>query len=462
MADIFVCSGTVGGTRDGTTWDKAWAKLTDRGTILNTDTIYVHKTHNATYAASTTITLPASQGARILCVDGGDATFSNPVAMGTTVGTLTTGAKESAGAGNFNMVVAGYGYLHGMQLQANDGGSRTGFLGIGYSSLERVQKWVDCTFSTNSTAGSAVVRLCYGGSTNGSNIELVNPTFIFGNASQKAELYGPVSIFGGVTSGTAPTTLFTIGVANNLGLRLFSSGGDWSAATNCFSPAGDDSPGIIQFVGCKIATPVTGSFSGGPQGLTVEFVGCGTGADANYTLNYFKTDGSGTVEDDTSVYKTTGGAQGTDEGGTATSYSLKMVGNSTYATHLTPCYSPWIYRKIDSTGSKTLTIEIATTAAALKDTEAWAEFEYMGTSGVPQFSLGYDGDVPVTSTGTFDVTDAGTNRTDLANDGWTGITTEYEYALAKTITINVEGYVRARVGLAKNQTIYVDPKIAVT
>ena len=86
----------------------------------------------------------------------------------------------------------------------------------------------------------------------------------------------------------------------------------------------------------------------------------------------------------------------------------------------------------------------------------------MGTSGVPQFSLGYDGDVPVTSTGTFDVTDAGTNRTDLANDGWTGITTEYEYALAKTITINVEGYVRARVGLAKNQTIYVDPKIAVT
>ena len=51
-----------------------------------------------------------------------------------------------------------------------------------------------------------------------------------------------------------------------------------------------------------------------------------------------------------------------------------------------------------------------------------------------------------------------TSETWTGTGGWSNTKT---YTLSKTITVDEYGYIRARVGLAKDEDVYVDPKITV-
>jgi hypothetical protein len=221
---------------------------------------------------------------------------------------------------------------------------------------------------------------------------------------------------------------------------------------------------------CIIGTPVTGTNPGIGYGY-VELHACGP-VDADppngkIVLDYYYEDASGVVEDDTSVYPTSSPAQMKDDDGTLTSYSLKMTPRDS-ATFLVefPLYTPWFSTYVGSTGSKTFTVRVADTESALlKDTELWLEVEYVGgaqTANSPQSQR--EGTFPLVS-GTIsrDITAAGSALTDSA-EAWDGITETGTYSLAKTVTIDEQGYVRCRVALAKDTTnaVYVDPKISVT
>jgi hypothetical protein len=190
-------------------------------------------------------------------------------------------------------------------------------------------------------------------------------------------------------------------------------------------------------------------------------------------LTYYFEDATGIVEDSQSVYLTTGGAQGEQDDGTDTPYSLIMTPSAS-CTKATPLYSPWVYALVGSTGAKTVALKVAhTEAAVLTTSEVWMEVEYMGEPGAtgatrvansPHAQVEVDDDCnAMASSIVRDVIAAGSNRADTAV-AWTGIASEKTHTLTATISCDEVGYIRCRVGLGKDTTnpVYVDPKISVT
>jgi hypothetical protein len=250
------------------------------------------------------------------------------------------------------------------------------------------------------------------------------------------------------------------------------SGCDWSNATNVLNQAVAASA-RFNFFNCAIPTPITGTHGQGIMPIS-EFQACAAvdGTNGADILAYFYESGLGVVEDDQTIYLTTGGAQGTQDDGTATSYSLKMQPSS-YVSSSFPLYSPWIYRKVTSTGDKTVTLKACDAgddADELHNSELWMEVQYMGEPGAtgtqriansPHSVVEVDDDCPV-ATGTIyrDVTAAGTDRADT-DEAWTGITETNTYTLTASINIAEVGYIRCRVALAFDRDVYVDPKIGV-
>jgi hypothetical protein len=173
------------------------------------------------------------------------------------------------------------------------------------------------------------------------------------------------------------------------------------------------------------------------------------------------------------VYLTTGGAEGTQDDGTATKYSLHMQ-PSTTCSKVCPLYTPWVYTFVGSTGDKTVAMKIATATTALKTNEVWMEIEYMGEPGAtgtdrvansPQSWMEYDDNCAIIADSTSrDLTAAGSNRTDTS-EAWSSNNADWAAAVAHTLTASIniaeQGYIRCRVGLAKAQDTYVDPKITV-
>jgi hypothetical protein len=105
----------------------------------------------------------------------------------------------------------------------------------------------------------------------------------------------------------------------------------------------------------------------------------------------------------------------------------------------------------------------------LKENQIFMQVEYYGgtrrVANAPHSQVTYDDAVHLVSEG-YEVDPAvtGDDRTDDAVDDWTGLTSEKEHTLSATVTLDEQGYIRCRVGLAKDTTnpVYVDPKITVS
>jgi hypothetical protein len=231
--------------------------------------------------------------------------------------------------------------------------------------------------------------------------------------------------------------------------------------------------GTLRMNNCVIGTPTTGTHYG-LNGITVEMQACAAvdGTNGADILSYYYEDYSGVVEDDQTVYLTTGSAQGEQDDGTDTSYSLKMT-PSTGCSLVTPLYTPWVYTLVGSTGDKTITMKAADTeSSALTTSELWMEVEYMGEPGAtgtqrvansPHSVTEVDDDAAIVSGTVFrDVIGSATDRTDT-DEAWTGITETNTYTLTASVNCAEVGYIRCRVGLAVDTTnpVYVDPKIGV-
>ena len=484
MATYWVKSGQ-GGTDAGTSWANAAESLGGllaAQAIAGGDIIYVHNTHTSVYSASKAFTIPESGGGsvQVLCVDGGDATGASLVDG--TVGSLTTGASESTN-GNFyiqisstNLVSARL-FVHGLAFSVGSGVNESSADLIMQPASSGVVKFSACSFTINSTSSTA---LFYCGAVNPSVHEYENCTFKFGATTQGIGLGGAFTCFRNCkldSSGSIPTTTFSsLGTSGSSSiLNLECTGCDWSGSTNLFAISTITHAGKALFSNCAIAAnPVTGTLSY-LASMEVECHACaaGDGTNGANILRYYKNNISGIVQDDQTVYKATGGAQGEQDDGTDTPYSLKLDPSSSVAIY-SPLYTPWIYKLVDSTGDKTVTMKIAhTESAVLLDKDVFMEVQYMGEPGAtgtqriansPHALFEVDDACPVQS-GTIyrDAIATGSNRTDDAIDDWTGITSEKEHTLTASINCAEIGYIRCRVGLTKDTTnsVYVDPKIGV-
>lgn len=478
MATYFVCSAAAATAAPYDTWATAAVSipaLMAGAAIAGGDIIYVHNTHNYVAGAAITWTLPETAGiCRVICVDGGDAAFTaGGAAMGSTVGSISSGATENTN-GNFSFTIsttvsaASMLYVHGVDVKTGAGASSSGadILLAGAAGsyfFEACNFWID---STNIGATYTI------GALNFHVAEFSDCSFQFGATGQFIGLMQGNCTFTNCrinASGSSPTSLFQQG-ANQRTMNLFCQACDWSLATNVINVTTFGS-GFVKMNNCAIGTPETGTIAG-PVTPQLEFQACDGTAGTSDILNYYFSNYAGVVQDNQSVYRS-GGAQGEQYNGTDTPYSLEMQ-PSANASVLYPLFTPWIYVLVPSTGDKTVSMKIGhTESAVLTSADVFMEVEYMGEPGATgtqraansAMSINeMDDAAPVMASSiSRDVVSAGTNRTDDAVDAWTGLTSEKEHTLTASINIADQGYIRCRVALTKETTssVYVDPLITV-
>ena len=252
------------------------------------------------------------------------------------------------------------------------------------------------------------------------------------------------------TAGTTPTKILNGGAQAAQGhfgdARIIDCDFSATACADTVDIGGTWYP--IEFVNCKFHASTTlvptGTWLAGAA--SVSYVNCDS-CDTEYKYAHYSREGALTV--DTATYAS-------DPATVAgTSLSWKIVTTAS-AIESSPFVTPWVSTWIDSTGSKTLSLELVYDSATnLTDREVWAEFEYLGNASYPLGTVVSTRNAnPFTGTGT-DLTAGSATWTEaMANDNKDKITT--------TVTVNGKGLARARLFVAKaSQTLYVDPQLRV-
>ena len=243
--------------------------------------------------------------------------------------------------------------------------------------------------------------------------------------------------------------------------EVYFSGCDFSAATNLLDISNNHFWSVRGRASKIPASITTGTYQGRGAG-TMELHAC-SGSDNSY--DYYYRDAWGTPEEDTGVYLTTGGSAHKNTDGALVPYSVK-VATTSRVSKFEPAFSPWITKFHAATGSATFSLKVAyDNATVLTDSELWLEVEYMGgaaADNTPQTQLEVSAPL-VSGLIARNLLAAGSNLSDTS-DGWTGTSgwsNKKTHTLSKTVTVDEQGHVRCRVGVAKNYTVYVDGKIGV-
>lgn len=255
------------------------------------------------------------------------------------------------------------------------------------------------------------------------------------------------------TTGSQPSQILNPGSFTSL---ITFCGADFSSISSALYSTAGASNSVVRLAKCKLHS----SFAIGTMnsGSIVEVHSCASG---DSVIDYKYADYYGEIGTSISIYLTSGGSQMKEASGTLTSYSLEM-NPSTVASKVFPLYSPWVSKFIGSTGSKTFSLKVAyDSATALTDSECWLEVEYYKSAGDPLSSV--EVSAPIAESISRDILTAGTNLTDTSA-AWTGTggwTNKKTATLSKTVTVNQQGYVRCRVAVAKDVTVYADQVIGV-
>jgi hypothetical protein len=250
---------------------------------------------------------------------------------------------------------------------------------------------------------------------------------------------------------TPPTTLFgNLGTQQSPMVTVEDSDLSGRAFTNIASATSVGAgSGFLTLRNCKLPSSVsvtTGSFAS-PNGFVVKMHDCDS---ADTHIRFSENRWEGTVTQQTSTLIRTGGAVQAD----GTAFSMLMAGNANTVNIFHPLASPEFSVYNTSVGSSmTATVEILRdNATALKDNEIWLEIDYLGTSGTPVGSRGSDRMTNVLSTAADQASSSATWNTGAMSAPNT-------QKLVVTFTPREAGYIIARVMLAANTSVYVDPYI---
>lgn len=443
MAVIYLSSVDGSDSDDGSTWALAKATLLAAVTAAGDGgTVYVDNAHAETQASNMALASPgtAATPVRILCVDR-TGNPEPPTTLATT-GTVST-------TGNTAISFTGFATVYGLTFTAgsgNSGNARLDFI----SGAPWFWRFASCKLKIGSTTGGSGTKFNCGVSSTASDdqrLELINTVVEFGHASQNFVIRCPFLWHGGSLAGTAPTSLFINPPTGNSAWAVV-RGVDLSLTANTILDNSGGNYGAYYLYGCKLnasATVVAGA-PAGQGGTTITLTNCDSG---DTITRYFDRQYAGTVASETTIVRTGGASDGT------TGFSRKMVSGAN-ARFEVPVATEWVTFWNETTGSVTVTFETVTDNVTLTDADAWAEVEYMGTSGFPLVLYANDRAASPLATPA--------NQTS-SSETWTttGLTTPVKQKLSVTFTTAERGWVRARVCLAKaSTTVYVCPKIMAT
>lgn len=470
MTTYYVNNGATGaGT--GLSWADACVSMgalqTAITSITGGDVIKVHKTHSNSYGGATSAwVLPEALGSGNVAVVVVDKDASDA---------LSDGALEESGSNTVPFSVkcgdsdSSSLFVHGMTFRTGAGGSSAGASHQFGQGVRGKITFSDCTFVINNSNTGSHFYLGSNATATAARLEFYNCKFKFGHSAQRILLGFAVAHFYNCLidgSGSTPAAVFSSYQTSGKGV-VECHGCNWSGGTTLLELSNSAS-GEFRFVHCATASAtLTTGTPVGCNGVRAEFVACGPADAVNGpdVLQLAKVSAAGPkVETTQAVYKSANPSQGTQDDGTATSYSYKFTPGAT-VTPYQPLYGPWIAKKASATGSLTVSLDFADTEAGLlKTSELGIEVCYMGGANLadsPQNQ--FEVSAPVQS-GTIyrDPTAAGSNLTDTTV-GWTGVTPGHTYTISKTVTVDYRGYLYVRGALYKNTTnpVYMDGTVTV-
>lgn len=408
------------------------------------DRIYVSSSHSGDLGSNSfTFTSPGTSASplEIVCVN-------DSAAPPTAVATGAVEANNNGFDGRWTM--GGHAYWYGVELQS--GGDSFSFSfgnsdSFGYT-------FDNCVIYHKNAASDVKMQIGgYSDSKDDQGVTLINTQIRLSHATHLIWLCGNLTWHGGGlhASTTVPTTFMTT-LSNVVRGRAELSGLDLSVAGSgktLFDLSGG-STYYIDLIDSKLGASVTLVSGTIASCDSVQFRMVNSdSADTNY--RYYKKDYRGEVFSETTIVK----ASTLSTDGT-TPLTWKMVSSANVRLY-GPLQSDWMAVWCDSTGSKTITINVLTDNVTLTDAEAWLEVEYLGTSGFPIASIANDRAASVLATPANQTTDGVSSWTT------TGLGTPVKQNLAVTVTVNEKGPIRCRVCLAKSSTtVYVDAAPVVT
>lgn len=431
---------------NGTTWALAKASIDSVDGIgsIDTagDTIWVSQVHNESTAGAVTFTCAGTQASPTKLLCGNDAA-EPPTALATTA--VITVSNSTA------ITLTGHFYCYGITFKS------AGFLNVASRGATSFQEYESCTFETTNSGSGGYVSCGDNTGNNPSRVHFKNCTFTFGGTTNygvvvSAETY----IDGGSLTGSVTSGMFRLAL-DRTGGRLIASGVDLSAlSSTCpLFNASTAYSGLLVVRNCKLPASWTGGLVSGTisAGQRYEMHNCDS-TDTNYRL--WIEDSAGSIKHETTVVRTSGASDGT------TSLAWKMTTSADAEYPLVRLESPEIVQWSDTTGAKTITVEIvhdsqgAGSGSKFQDDEIWLEVMSLNTSGVPLGTW--------TSDAKADVLATAANQAD-SSVTWTttGLTTPVKQALSVSITTAEKGFIHARIVMAKaSKTCYVDPLITVS
>jgi hypothetical protein len=431
MATLHV-STTGSNTSPYDTWAKAATVLATAVTAAAAgDVILVDSVDTQTLSAATTYS--CNNGIQIISAN----TTTSQQEVGAIIDFTSTAVTAELRVSSANASYVSP-YIYGITFKIGKTGVTHSVRLSGVYDACTVERVATATFSIDQ---GALFRKC-------TYVNAAGVTSAIGYANSSGMSYHQSCTF--FPSGGVPTYVFA---ANN---GLFASGCDFSTCTAIYNST--NASGYFQFVNCKLHPSFSYTAQGYNSNPILEYFSCSSG---DKIYDYVKISFTGIASDNTGVYLTSGGATFLDQDGTNDPMSIMCV-SSANARKFYPLYSPWFSVQLTSTGSKTVSVKIAhTLAAVLKDNDAWLEVEYYGDSATPISNSSVTAPI-ISATGCVDTLATGSDLTDTT-EAWTGITSEITHTLSKTITVAQQGFARVRVALAKaSTTIYVDPQVTVS
>lgn len=413
------------------------------------DTVYVSNNHAETQTTglATQFLGTAALPINIICVND---TAAPPTSTATTATVTTTGASVISISNQ--SLSSSFIYIYGISFSAASGAVASNINILGAPNADTYGVFDTCNFTIGGTNGGSLKLLS---GTGGVSVvsRFVNCKVAFSSTASNIDPNGagPITWIGGsiAATGTVPTTLLAGTTAGAYLSSITFRDVDISAVTGNLVTIGRSSganPYFWNFQNCKLGSGVTittGSFLG-PGSDSVRVENCDSSS-TNYRIylaNYMAT-----LQQETTIIRTGGASDGT----TALSWNIVSTANSNF-------YQPFISEEIaiwnDVTGSsKTATIEI-NSGGTLTNGDVWVEIEYLGSSTSPVGSL--------ISSRKSDILQSNTNIT-TSSATWAGsLAGSTPQKLQVTFTPQMKGPVKARIYVAKSQTVYIDPLITLT
>ena len=433
MAIIYVDS-NASGANDGTSWTDAYESVLNTNVVNAAAGSEIYWAYNSaeTYTSGTLTFTNATAANPILIftVDPADDSYRLPASAQLSAASsqdLTVGGNET--------------WYFGPWLNAGD----DFFLAdVGtFMNMEDVK--------LEGTGGSSTV--VFGPSNGKSEFKWKNVDLIFTNSGDGMSSAGVVNLEwngGTVThTGTPPTSFFNGSGAQEQHIKIMNVDLSDMAVTNIF-----DLSGTANHNTCSFERGVISSSTGLYNSI-------GTPATTAYMFGTDDTTGNDTYREEYAYYWgdiTVDDANYLNASDGVTSYSWKVVTNAVSKEGITePIYTSYMPVFIDSTGSKTITVEILTDNVTLQNDDIWLELEFLGSSSSPIATIDISDRVA-------DVLAAPADQA-TSTEVWTspGVTTDLEQKLVATVTVNRIGVLRARVAIAKpSTTVWIDAKVTVS